>query len=310
MVNMSSIIQCLDGIDLAYNAVQAGLTTKANSSYPLFNRLQKHCTTFLMIDVLSLMYTGMKLINEVICKYKASQHLLHCWALGVSIGVLGVGMLGSYLVDKVFRTTIQTKYESCKSAPPTSEQNKQYLYMIRSTVNIGLCLISSASPIVYFSAALEIYSAAQLAMRKWIQTVSTIIPDDFECRKITAIYNFLFFPAKNNVSDTCSICLDENKPVDTYFCENHTFHQKCLISYINTKAKSFFNSFGNFSWERTSSTNRDGVTSYRATYHTSLPKSTIPCCPLCRNLPPHNEFIIHCKDRLAGNSPTKIDWKD
>jgi hypothetical protein len=208
-----------------------------------------------------------------------------------------------------------------KFKKPQKEKNKQMIYLSRIIINIALIFFSPTNPFFLLSASLEIYSLIKIAQRKWCKFSKKIYSFSSPyCSSIKINYFFLIQEDYNRSlqepsSDSrCTICQENDPKPNVYFCNNHKFHQKCLLEMLEHKSHEFDKNLYRIS--RQSLKTKTYLNSvytgsvFSIKYTAVISKSSVPACPNCKKSPEFNIFFIKVKDRVFLKSSTNIVWTD
>lgn len=313
--------QNFDKIDLSYNAVQAFLTRQANRDPKFFAQVEKVQAFFYIADTGSLFWSASSLLKDIALKRKVSPYIKNIHPGITIISILVFAALTTCLINKYFKpSSIALQNENVAWNRPLGESAKQFLYVSRLVINIGIIYLSSGGIIPIITLGLELYSLVEVTQRKWLEfkKIENITNPNVSryARQISVTYSFLIQSLYNTTPETCSICLEDDQanPSDIFFCSNHTFHTPCVMEMIQHKVNSFINGLSvdhrNVNETRHYTNGFHTHSTYSAKYTISMPHANVPNCPNCREQPSHNGFHVQLNDNEHGWSSTSINWRN
>ena len=183
----------------------------------------------------------------------------------------------------------------------------QLIYVSQLCLNLALAIFSS-SPLFYvINLALNGYALYAFARRNWVQVVRERIYEQSENNKIQSIlvsFHCFFMPAATSKKPTAEVChhCKEGSP-DTYFHQNHLFHEKCLIQYLVKKSDDL-TEISNIKDLRFAEQRINTRFWYAAL------KAYRPGCPCCAQEPFYNEMTFHLTHFNPGSQTAYIRWED
>lgn len=335
------IVSHYEKLDFAYNAGQAFYTHKASESIPLYSKLDSLKLPLFIADIGSffanvshVLYKAeknYKLISRLSCRLSGATAFVDAAVIAgfaTVVASFAIGYLAVYFINKSYKTSPAISqgidHGHVEFNRPGSEKFKQLLYVCRAMMNVALAILCPLNPFFVASATLEVYSLMKITKRKWIEIKKEVACHIFDgylmiADKIRVIYSFLMHKANLSKQtanlkekEICSICQDDTSLPDAHFCQNHTFHPKCLISMLESHARNFGSGF-KFKRRKIHETRHysNGVytgSSFSASYSIDASRRNLPSCPNCREQANSQGFKVQIHDLRYGWSVANIDW--
>lgn len=246
------------------------------------------------------------------------------------------GNLNQYLLNQLDSTSLTYQEKKAKIdrgtlnlsySRPFGECFKQFLYVTNLALNVALIFTSEAKGFFVFNTLALSYSLLKRTSWKWIQVTNTFDAASYPhlCAesvvKATAVYHALLLPYSGEEKE-CSVCQTETP--ESHFCANHAFCNSCIVRIIDTKvetrreeALTYIDEEGDPVYSTYAQTVLDGMKYEERkvykdvigivdhiSYKVAIPKDNLPCCPLCRDQPPQNEFELSLLDRERTKNAT------
>lgn len=312
--------------ETSYNLLQAGAIALGETSPSRYSLINKGKGALLCIDGLSVMWTGMLLayklsetynIGLLFDKARLALGEIPATLLGMTVGLVALTILGIAVFGTVAGINRYSKPQNPNSGynweRPVDEQLKQAAFVSRIFINVALIyFIPERGLLLGLNAIIEGVTLLKITQRKWLKFEKSELSDSQYFSKVTAMYHFLVQTSKVSPDEKCPVCLEhfnEQSEPEVNFCSSHTFHAKCINDMVKVSSDRFLRGINIKKRTVITTYNRQGGHSTKVDYEIDLPKSAVPCCPLCRERPNHHEFEILIDDRF-DTSTTYIDWKE
>lgn len=303
----------MGAISVALNAIQARVLWRGAQDLQGFEKSYNFQPYFNYANLFVNSWSLGTLVSVVENQYIGSVGLT---MIGLGVTVFALTTINN-IADRYFRTSTlldQTKAEIRRKPQetfflrwgrPFSAHNfALWINVSQLCLNLVLAIFSS-SPLFYvINLALNGYALYTLAQRKWLQVVRERIYEQSADNKIQSIlvsFNCFFMPAAKQTAEICQHC-KQGDP-DTYFHQNHLFHEKCLIRYLVKKSE-------DLTEIRNIRDSRFSVHSSNRRYYYEAPKACRPGCPSCGQEPFYNEVSFQITLFNPGSQSAVVEWKE
>lgn len=305
--------------DCIYNIVQAWQTKKASESHATLTKTyeQKRWTR---LDIVSLFATGAMFLaslergrsfisRRVYGEYGFIETAFFCYILVQGGVLLGAFVMGSLLFH-LYKPTLTNQLEN---VAVSAEVGKITCYVARIIMNVALISFSVSGVFFALSATAQIYSLALVLKRKWVE-IKYALPLHPHNDTATASFEFILNSSKAAAVSQCILCQDNHTPATVPYCDQHTFHESCLLTHMHQKMQNIGNGMNiQHAWGTHTTHVRIGnsmttITSNRAEYTLLVPMANRPDCPACHAYPTHNEFRVSVNDKLLSQAIANYRW--
>ncbi len=235
---------------------------------------------------------------------------------GIIVGSVA-GLFFSFLFDEYVIKKILS-YTSNLFKPPVKEDSqinwsdspskttRQYFALAEIVNNIALAFLTPYALIFASNAVMNLGCFFFASMQKDLLVSRNYIPQALDPTNgpqdyLVNLHLTCIKSPQIREDDGCPICLEQDEVPEVQFCDqNHSFHAKCLPEYLNTTLRD--NLLANVPIQRDVHIirNSNGGTSTEVHYTITLPQTSLPTCPLCRQPSLSTSLEIIVRDIYRG----------